>query len=260
MTPLFLVDAFTQHPFSGNPAAVCVLPTPGDEHWMRLVAREMNLSETAFLHGQGSEWSLRWFTPAVEVRLCGHATLAAAHILWEQGLANEQQPLAFATLSGRLTATRVGNAVELDFPATPAEAVPEPEGLARALGCKPLWTGRSSLDYLVEVEDEATLRTLHPDLGVLAKLPVRGVIVTARSDSYDFVCRFFAPAAGINEDPVTGSAFCALGPYWQPKLRKADLSVYQGSERGGTAKVCVRGKRVLIAGHAVTMGRVELNE
>lgn len=224
---------------------------------MQLVAREMNLSETAFLHREGSEWSLRWFTPMVEVQLCGHATLAAAHLLWEEGIATAET-LGFNTLSGRLTATRRGKAVELDFPSTPARAVAVPPLLDEALGGEILWAGRSSLDYLVEMPDEAALRTLRPDFAKIAQLPVRGVIVTARSDSYDFVCRFFAPAAGIDEDPVTGSAFCALAPYWQPKLRKDDLTVSQVSDRGGVAQVCVRGERVLIAGHAVTMGRVDL--
>ena len=257
---IHIVDAFTDRPFAGNPAAVCVLESPEDEAWMKLVAREMNLSETAFLHPVDGGWSLRWFTPAVEVKLCGHATLASAFTLWETGALPPGASARFHTLSGRLTCRRDGDWIEMDFPARIAGACAAPDGLETALGCKALWTGRNVMDYLVEVADESTLRSLKPDFGALARLPVRGVIATCRSASeeFDFVSRFFAPAAGVNEDPVTGSAHCALGPYWREKLGKSHFTAFQASERGGIVKVQVTGDRVLLRGRAVMMSRVEL--
>ncbi len=256
---LHLVDAFANRPFSGNPAAVCVLDAPGDEPWMQLVAREMNLSETAFLHPVEGGWSLRWFTPAAEVVLCGHATLAAAHVLWETGVLAASQMARFHTLSGWLTAAQHGELIELDFPAQTAEPCAPPQGLAEALGCEMRWVGLSRMDYLVEVGDEDSVRALQPNLTELAKLPVRGLIVTARSGSaeFDFVSRFFAPAVGVNEDPVTGSAHCTLGPYWQARLGKDDFAAFQASARGGEVNVGVRGSRVLLGGRAITMGTVE---
>jgi predicted PhzF superfamily epimerase YddE/YHI9 len=257
---LRVVDAFTNQPFAGNPAAVCLLPAPRDERWMQQVAREMNLSETAFLQRAGDAFALRWFTPAVEVKLCGHATLASAHTLWETGALKTDEPARFDTLSGRLTCRRVGDWIEMDFPAKVCAPCAPPDGLGEALGCEVLAAGGNGMDYLVEVADEPTLRRLTPNFTALAKLPVRGVIVTCRSESagYDFVSRFFAPAAGVNEDPVTGSAHCALGPYWQAKLGKSDFVAYQASARGGVVKVGVRGDRVLLGGQAVTVSRVEL--
>ncbi len=259
-TTLHVVDAFTSRPFAGNPAAVCVLPGPRDEQWMKLIAREMNLSETAFLHPIEGGWSLRWFTPTVEVKLCGHATLASAHTLWETGALAAGQPARFHTLSGWLTCRRPGDWVEMDFPAKVAEPCPTPAGLQAALGCELQFVGANGMDYLVEVADEAALRALKPDINALAALPVRGVIVTSRSASaeFDFVSRFFAPASGVNEDPVTGSAHCALGPHWQARLGKADFNAYQASARGGVVRVGVRGERVLLGGQAVTVSRVNL--
>ena len=226
---------------------------------MQLVAREMNLSETAFLHPIEGGWSLRWFTPTVEVKLCGHATLASAHTLWETGAVVSDQPARFHTLSGWLTCRRKGAWIEMDFPAQVAEHCPPPAGLQTALGCELRFVGANGMDYLVEVADEATLRALKPNITALAALPVRGVIVTSRSSSaeFDFVSRFFAPASGVNEDPVTGSAHCALGPYWQERLGKSDLTAYQASARGGVVRVGVRGERVLLGGQAVTTSRVE---
>jgi PhzF family phenazine biosynthesis protein len=258
---LHIIDAFTNRPFAGNPAAVCVLAAPADEAWMKLVAREINLSETAFLHPIEGGWSLRWFTPAVEVKLCGHATLASAFTLWETGIATPNGPVRFSTLSGWLTCRREGEWIGMDFPAQAAEKCKAPDGLGEALGCGLLSAGNNGMDYLVEVGDESALRALKPDFTALAKLPVRGVIVTCRSESvkFDFVSRFFAPAAGVNEDPVTGSAHCALGPYWQAKLGKNDFTAYQASERGGIVKVGVRGDRVLLRGQAVMMSKVELS-
>jgi len=256
---LHVVDAFTNRPFAGNPAAVCVLESPADEAWMRLVAREMNLSETAFLHPIEGGWALRWFTPAVEVKLCGHATLASAFTLWETGVLPSDQTARFHTLSGWLSCRRVDDWIEMDFPAQACELCPPPMGLAAALGCELVACGLNGMDYLVEVANEGVLRGLKPNFTALAVLPVRGVIVTCRSESpeFDFVSRFFAPAAGVNEDPVTGSAHGALGPYWQAKLGQAEFTAYQASERGGIVKVSVRGERVLLSGQAVMMSRVE---
>jgi PhzF family phenazine biosynthesis protein len=254
------VDAFTDRPFSGNPAAVCVLPTARDADWMQQVAREMNLAETAFLVRNHDGFDLRWFTPSVEVDLCGHATLASAHVLWEEGHLPASEPCVFFTRSGRLSARRDGNLIWLDFPGTPAISTAVPPDLERALGVKLTQVGRTSFDYLVELDSDATVRTLNPDLRLLASLPVRGVIVTARSDSgkHDFVSRFFAPQSGVPEDPVTGSAHCGLAPYWAQRLGKQQLAGYQASPRGGTVLVKVHEDRVHLGGEAVTMLRGEI--
>nr|ACO70923.1 hypothetical protein BH0283 [uncultured Verrucomicrobiota bacterium] len=257
---LHTVDAFTAQPFAGNPAAVCVLEAAADPAWMQLVAREMNLAETAFLHPMEGGWSLRWFTPEVEVKLCGHATLASAHVLWETGVLQPDATARFHTLSGWLICRREGGWIEMDFPACPAEPCTPPAGLCGALGCDPVAVCRGETDCLVEVEGEHTLRALSPDFTALAKLPLRGVIVTCRSiaQEFDFISRFFAPAAGVNEDPVTGSAHCTLGPYWQAKLGRDDFTAFQASRRGGLVKLSVRGDRVILRGQAVMMSRVEL--
>ena len=257
---LHVVDAFTDQPFAGNPAAVCLLDAPGEDGWMKLVAREMNLSETAFLHPIEGGWSLRWFSPKVEVKLCGHATLASAFVMWETGVAGPDEAIRFHTLSGWLTCRRIEGWIEMDFPAKVCSPCVVPGGLAEALGCEPLAAGHNGMDYLVEVADENILHSLKPNFTALATLPVRGVIVTCRSSSleFDFLSRFFAPAAGVNEDPVTGSAHCALGPWWQAKLGKSDLTAYQASERGGIVKLTVRGERVILRGQAVMMSQVNL--
>ena len=255
------VDAFTREPFGGNPAAVCVLPRPAEAAWMQRVAREMNLSETAFLLGRESGgYDLRWFTPTVEVDLCGHATLAAAHVLWEDRHLAPAAPAVFHTRSGRLSAERRGDWIEMDFPAEPDEPAPPPDGLARALGVESTYVGRNRFDYLVEVDSEATVRRLAPDIGALARLPVRGVIVTARGETegFDFVSRFFAPRAGVDEDPVTGSAHCCLGPYWRRRLGRDAFTAWQASARGGVVKLAVAGDRVRLSGQAVTVLRGEL--
>ncbi len=221
----------------------------------------MNLSETAFLVAGDDGWDLRWFTPVTEVELCGHATLASAHLLWEEGKLERTEEARFHTKSGLLTAAARDDRIELDFPARPEKPAPIPAGLERALGVPPAYVGRSKHDLLVEVDSERTLRDLTPDVALLSRLPVRGVCVTARSSSaeYDFVSRFFAPRAGINEDPVTGSAHCCLGPYWQPRLRKTEFTAYQASARGGVVHVRVCDDRVLLGGNAVTVlrGRLE---
>jgi PhzF family phenazine biosynthesis protein len=256
---IYQVDAFTEKPFSGNPAAVCLLPQAKDAAWMQDVAKEMNLSETAFLLKQEDGYNLRWFTPAVEVDLCGHATLASAHILWETGILRREEEARFHTRSGLLTAVSRGGEIELNFPAKTEKAADAPAGLLEALKVKADYIGKSKFDYLVQVDSEETVRGLKPDFTVLKNIPVRGVIVTSRavSPGYDFISRFFAPAAGVNEDPVTGSAHCTLGPFWSRHLGKEDFLAYQASERGGVLRVRVAGDRVFLGGKAVTVLRGE---
>jgi PhzF family phenazine biosynthesis protein len=254
------VDAFTNTAFAGNPAAVCILAAPREDAWMQSVAREMNLSETAFLLKRKDGFDLRWFTPTIEVDLCGHATLASAHVLWQDGYLEAGEAARFHTRSGLLTAVRAKDWIELDFPATPAEATDAPPGLMEALGVTPRWLGRSPFDYLLEISDEATLRALTPDFGALRRIQMRGVIVTALSESTqcDFVSRFFAPAAGIDEDPVTGSAHAALVPYWSNRLGRDQFVAHQVSARGGVVRGAVRGDRVVLGGQAVTVLSGEL--
>ncbi len=255
------VDAFTSEPFGGNPAAVCVLPAPADAAWMQRVAREMNLSETAFLvRRETGEFDLRWFTPAIEVDLCGHATLASAHVLWEERHLPQDATAVFHTRSGRLSAALRDGWIEMDFPSEPDEPASAPDGLAAALGAEPAYLGRNRFDYLVEVDAQATVEQLTPDFTRLAEIDTRGIIVTARADAdgIDFVSRFFAPRTGIDEDPVTGSAHCCLGPYWQSRLGRDSFTARQVSERGGLVKVVVRGQRVTLSGQAVTVLRGNL--
>ena len=254
------MDAFTARPFAGNPAAVCLLAAPAEDAWMQSVAREMNLSETAFLVREGSGYRLRWFSPAAEVALCGHATLASAHWLWESGTAPDARPISFETKSGTLLAMKAGPWIALDFPAKPSTPAEPPAGLAPALGAAPVAFGVSQFDALAELESEDAVRALRPDVGALAALPYRGVIVTAKATSggFDFVSRFFAPQVGVPEDPVTGSAHCVLAPYWRARLGKDDMLAFQASARGGAVKVGVRGERVLLGGQAVTVWKGEL--
>jgi predicted PhzF superfamily epimerase YddE/YHI9 len=255
--PIVQVDAFTAVPFAGNPAAVCLLSAPRDDAWMQAVAREMNLSETAFLQPDADGYRLRWFTPAVEVDLCGHATVASAHVLWEDGHLAPAARARFHTRSGLLTADRDGSWIVLDFPALPPTGAEPPEGLEAALGAPPRWVGRSRFDYLVELGSAGIVRGLSPDFGALRAVKARGVIVTAPSDSpdFDFVSRFFAPGSGIDEDPVTGSAHCVLGPFWGERLGKRDMVAYQASARGGVVRVGLAGERVRLGGQAVTVLR-----
>jgi len=255
--PFSQVDAFADRPFAGNPAAVCVLPAARDEEWMQLVAREMNLSETAFLYREGDGFRLRWFTPAVEVALCGHATLASAHALWSEQVASDET-LRFHTKSELLTAARAGEWIELDFPATREQPSDPPPALLESLGItNPVYVGRNQFDYLVEVESEAALRALDPDHARLRTIPVRGVMVTSRSSNpdYDFVSRFFAPGSGVDEDPVTGSSHCCLTPYWSSRLGKNEMTAFQASKRGGVVRVRLAGDRVKLGGRAVTVLR-----
>lgn len=258
--PFSQIDAFADRPFMGNPAAVCILPAARDAGWMQLVAREMNLAETAFLVPQPDGYDLRWFTPAVEVDLCGHATLASAHALWEDGHLAPGATARFHTRSGLLTAERHEGRIWLDFPATPAARADAPPDLVEGVGVPLRWCGLTRFDYLVELECEADVRALTPDLRRLARLEARGVIVTAAADggNYHFVSRFFAPAAGVPEDPVTGSAHCALGPYWGARLGRTALVGFQASARGGEVETRLAGDRVLLGGNAVTVIRGEI--
>ena len=258
--PIIQVDAFTSVPFAGNPAAVCILSEPREARWMQQVAREMNLAETAFLQARSGGFDLRWFTPTIEIDLCGHATLASAHVLWETGQLTSNESARFHTRSGLLTAVRLGDWIELDFPATPDEPVEPPPGLLDALGITPMYVGKSAFDYLVQVESEDAVRKVQPDFGRLRRIDSRGVIVTSTSavEADDFVSRFFAPAAGIDEDPVTGSAHCCLAPFWSRLLKKDDFMARQISARGGVLKVRLDGKRVRLSGQAVTVLRGEL--
>ena len=257
---IFTVDAFADRAFSGNPAGVCLVegPAPG-AGWMQSVAAEMNLAETAFLERRSpGRFGLRWFTPAVEVDLCGHATLASAHLLWELG---EAAPvLAFDTRSGELRAEAAGaGLIRLDFPADPPVPIDAPEGLVEALGVPVVAVHRGVSDVLVEVADAETVLALAPDLRSLAAVPARGVIVTAApGHDSDFVSRCFYPAAGIDEDPVTGSAHCTLASFWCPRLGRSSLAGRQASRRGGRVGVELAGDRVLLTGRAVTVLRGEL--
>jgi PhzF family phenazine biosynthesis protein len=245
---LFTVDAFTDTAFKGNPAAVCLLDSPVTDRWMQSVASEMNLSETAFLLGD----SLRWFTPAVEVTLCGHATLATAHVLYSTEAVTG--PVEFSTASGTLTVNRLPDGmITMDFPAKESAPAALPAGLQKALGVTPVHVAKSHLDLLVEVESAETVRSLAPDIDALAAVDARGVIVTARGTDTDFVSRFFAPNVGVPEDPVTGSAHCALAPYWSVRLGRTSLTGAQLSARGGLVRVTHDGDRVHLAGHAVTI-------
>ena len=282
---VYHVDAFAHRPFTGNPAAVCLLSRPRDDSWMHSLAMELNLPKTAFVLREGADESfrLRWFGMDGESQLCGHATLAAAHVLWQSALAPAAEPIRFLTASGTLQARQLDAGwIELDFPAEVAIEESRP-ALAAALGVEPRWMGRNRLHFLVEVESEQLVRAMQPDFRRLAGVlsPAHGVMVTARAATtaaiaatapgatdaagvaetageIDFVSRFFAPPIGVDEDAVTGSAHCALGPYWAAKLGKVQLSAYQASARGGALRVRVAGDRVHLAGQAVSLLRSEL--
>lgn len=254
---IYQVDAFTDKPFTGNPAAVCLLDDKHPDEWMQALAAEMNLSETAFVI-QGKEvgaFSLRWFTPAVEVDLCGHATLAAAHVLWQEKRVSTDKMIRFHTRSGVLTAARRQDSIELDFPFDPVNEVTPPRGMEAALGLCAVYVGKGRDDYLIVVETEQAVRELVPDFQALANVPARGFCVTApgEEEDIDFVSRFFAPRAGIDEDPVTGSAHCMLVHYWARCLHKQHFTARQISKRGGTVNVAVNGERVALTGQAVTI-------
>ncbi len=257
---LLQVDAFAAEPFRGNPAAVCFLDAPRDDSWLSAVAAEMNLSETAFLTPRHGTFGLRWFTPTVEVPLCGHATLASAHAIWEEGVADG--PIVFETLSGQLRAERDDGWIRLDFPARSATEAELPPALAAALGCTPRLHVKASGFHLVEVESAERVRALSPDLAQLGPLGEEGVIVTSVGDNgHDFVSRVFAPGLGIDEDPVTGAAHCILAPFWISRLGRLELNGFQASARGGEVRVRMSGPsadRVQILGQAVTTLRGSL--
>lgn len=258
---LFCVDAFADRIGTGNPAGVCLLEQSADPAWMQAIAREMNLSETAFVVPQRGGFGLRWFTPRAEVDLCGHATLAAAHILHEEGCHGMDGPVRFFTKSGTLSAETLDGLIKMDFPVVPEEPETAPAELFSALGIQPCYAGRNRSDWLVELASERDIRAMEPDFFSLARIPMRGVIVTAQASTpgFDFVSRFFAPSVGINEDPVTGSAHCCLAPYWHKKLGKNVMTGYQASERGGVVGVRLEVPgRVTITGKAVTVWKGSL--
>jgi PhzF family phenazine biosynthesis protein len=257
---IFQVDAFTQEPFLGNPAAVCLLDEALDENLMQNIAREMNLSETAFLFRQSDGFSLRWFTPQVEVDLCGHATLASAHVLWEAGELEPNEQARFHTLSGLLSADKDEGLIKLNFPALVYEPATAPGELEEALGIEPIDIQKFGRDFLFEVASEMEVRQMKPDFHTMKTLPAGGVVVTSisQSEEFDFVSRFFAPWVGIDEDPVTGSVHCCLGPYWGKRLGKKSFAAYQASERGGKLSVELEGDRVILGGHAVTVLQGEI--
>ncbi len=253
--PIFQVDAFSEKPFSGNPAAVCLLEEEKDDNWLRDMAAEMNLSETAYLWQLEKGYRLRWFTPTAEVDLCGHATLASAHVLWETRRIDSEEMVEFSTLSGTLKAKQKEGWIELDFPAENEESAPIPLELEQALKISPEYFGKNRMDGLVLLRSEEEILKLKPDFEILSQIEVRGIIATAPSSSkdFDFVSRFFAPRFGINEDPVTGSAHCCLGPFWGNKLGKNELVARQLSPRGGVVRTILKGDRVVLAGKAVTV-------
>lgn len=259
-TPLFQVDSFTDQPFKGNPAGVCLLDAARPDAWMRSVAAEMNLSETAFVVKQGEDYDLRWFTPTVEMDLCGHATLAAAHILWETERVPVEAQIRFHTCSGQLTISRNCDWIEMDFPLRSYHGVTENEGVVDAVGAVPDEVFQSGENLLFVYESEKIIRALTPNFSALKTFEYHGLIVTAPADSpqFDFVSRFFAPSIGINEDPVTGSSHCTLAPYWSERLRKVNLNAFQASSRGGVLKVRVSAERVYISGQAVTVFATKL--
>ena len=258
---LAIVDAFTSRPFGGNPAAVCYLPQAQGEDWMQNVAQELNLPATSFLSPEKEGFRLRWFTPRTELELCGHGTFAGAHFLRLEGYLKKDSDVRFQTRSGQLTARLAGDWIEVDFPSEQEKPSPPPSDLIRALGVPAKYIGKNRLDYLVEVDSEETVRKITPDYELLKAVPTRGVMVTSLSQSgdYDFVSRFFAPSIGIDEDQVTGSAHCCLGPYWSTKLHKAELTAFQASRRGGVIRVRIMDDRVRLGGHVTTVLRGELN-
>ncbi len=256
MIKTFTVDAFTDKMFSGNPAAVCLMENEIDDALMQNIAAEMNLSETAFVKKIKDGFSLRWFTPKTEVELCGHATLASAHILWQEGILNPDEEAVFYTVfKGKLTARKTGDEIELNFPVNAPVQTEFIKELEEAIGVRPVRLGVTDHHYLAELNSEEELRNVSPDFDLLEKLEKYGTILTCRSENkeYDFISRFFAPAKGVKEDPVTGSAHCVLTPYWSSKLNRKKLNAYQASERGGKLTVTLEGERVLISGKAVTV-------
>jgi len=257
---LYQVDAFTDEPFKGNPAGVCLLQAPESDGWMQALAAEMNLSETAYLLPVEDGWQLRWFTPKTEVDLCGHATLASAKVLFESQPELQDRAISFQTRSGMLQARWINGRIELDFPAMAYQPITVPHIVVEVLGFTPIGAVRSGNYYLFEAMDAQLVREAKPNIGELEKLPYPEVMITAQTpdEGYDFISRFFAPQLGVDEDPVTGSAHCLLTPYWAEKLGKKDLSAFQASERGGDLYLRLVGDRVRIAGDARIIFKAEL--
>jgi predicted PhzF superfamily epimerase YddE/YHI9 len=260
MAKIYQVDAFTTEKFKGNPAVVCLLDRPADDHWMQSIAAEMNLSETAFVFPIPDGFSLRWFTPTIEVDLCGHATLATAHVLFETGVLPANRQARFHTLSGVLTVDLQDNMLLMRFPAEPPKEMPVLPIVSRIFGVTPVYTGQNRFDMLIHVRDADTVTDFVPDFYELSQIPVRGIILTSKSEDpqFDFISRFFAPRVGVNEDSVTGSAHCCLGPYWSKILGKTELRAYQASARGGEVRVQVLPTAVNLGGYAVTVMHGEL--
>jgi len=263
MINIFQVDAFTDKQFSGNPAGVCILPKGHQQTdvWMQSLAEEMNLPETAFAEEvEGPHYALRWFTPTTEVKLCGHATLATAHVLWSEGVIGNSETICFDTLSGKLKVAYQDSLISLDFPQQLSHACKEPIGLEMALGCDIVNTYQAGENLLIEVKNEETVRNITPYIQQLELLDAECVIVTAKGNSVDFVSRVFGPNVGINEDPVTGSTHCSLAPFWAERLNKTQMNALQLSKRGGALQVELVGDRVSIAGQATTVFKGELYE
>lgn len=258
---VYHVNSFTDKFFKGNPAGVCILEEATDTQRMQNIAMEMNLSETAFFYKEGNGFNLRWFTPESEVDLCGHATLASAHILWETGICKEEN-IEFYTQSGTLYAKRENKYIVLDFPKEEDSQVDTPREIKDSLNVPIIYTGKNRMDFIVEVENGDIVSSLEPDFAIMKKLDARGIIVTGQStdSKNDFISRFFAPREGISEDPVTGSAYCCLAPYWERKLGKSTLSAYQASKRGGNVKMTVNNNRVYISGKAITVFCAEFTD
>ena len=257
---MFHINAFSEQAFNGNPAAVCLLDTSKPDGWLQSVAAQMNLSETAFVLPANGGFSLRWFTPLKEVDMCGHATLASAHILWQQGIVSRQDTIFFETLSGKLSARLQENHIELDFPRLNFLPIEPPQQLIKCMGISPIFSAMFGEKHLFVIEDQQLLEQLAPDFSALQSLAGRGVSVTCKSNNsqYDFVSRYFAPWVGINEDPANGSSHCALTPYWAERLNKKELNAYQASARGGELKLRLAGDRVKISGRAITVLKAEL--
>ena len=258
---IHVVNAFAEGPASGNPAAVCVLEKELPDEVKQKIAFDAGCSDTAFLTEGENGFALRWFTPTTEVDLCGHATLASAHVLWELGRVPTREEIRFSTKSGILTAANKGGLVEMDFPCREPREIEAPESLSAALSQKPLYVGRNESDHIALYESEEIVRNAAPKMRHVKELGSRGLIITAVSGSarYDFVSRFFAPNAGIDEDPVTGSAHCCLCPFWSRRLGKKDLTGYQASERGGMVRTRLLEDRVLLAGKAFTATVIEIS-
>lgn len=256
----YIVDSFTSKPFSGNPAAIFLLEKEISDELKQKIANEINLSETAFVLQQDQNFILRWFTPTKEAGLCGHATLAAAHMLWETGVLNKDEEAVFETRSGILKARKNNDLVEMDFPVEAPFEVECPEGLLKAIDAKPIFVGKNRIDYLAVYESDEFIKKVNPDYGYLKKLDCRGLIISAKStsDKYDFVSRFFAPNSGIDEDPVTGSAHCCLSPYWSNVFGRKELTGYQASPRGGIVHTKLENDKVVLSGNALTVMKSEI--